>query len=218
LRSENETSRFVVARSRLATKSCSGTSSHRLHRTAEWIRDVCRRRDQKKQVPIDVVTDPAQATFKLKAALVGIKQKSTGGTIARCMFAYCIGIEEEGNVSVQLIEAGSSVMLWAYSVNKQRGGSKNQQSMAEAVAKHFIGFLANAQPAVQAAIEAAAMAPPPTTVPGPPVVAPARAPATRIAYQHQDNAHIEPAMQAEPQLDYCLQIDVLTCSAVSFPF
>jgi hypothetical protein len=29
-------------------------------------------------------------------------------------------------------------MLWAYSVNKQRGGSKNQQSMAEAVAKHFV--------------------------------------------------------------------------------
>jgi hypothetical protein len=32
-------------------------------------------------------------------------------------------------------------MLWAYSVNKQRGGSKNQQSMAEAVAKHLKEFL-----------------------------------------------------------------------------
>jgi len=30
--------------------------------------------------------------------------------------------------------------MWAYSVNKQRGG-KNQQSMAEAVAKHFKEFL-----------------------------------------------------------------------------
>jgi len=28
-------------------------------------------------------------------------------------------------------------MLWAYSANKQRGGGKNQQSMAEAVAEHF---------------------------------------------------------------------------------
>jgi len=32
-------------------------------------------------------------------------------------------------------------VLWAYSVNKQRGGNKNQQSMAEAVAKHLKEFL-----------------------------------------------------------------------------
>jgi hypothetical protein len=154
---------------------------------------------RKKQVPIDVVTDPARATVKLKAAPVEIKQESTGDKIARCMFAYCIGIEDKGNVSVQLIEAGSSKMLRAYSVNKQRGGSKNE-SMAEAVAKHFKEFLAGAQPAVQAAIEAAALAPPPTPVPAPAVVAPAPAQATPIAYQHQDNADIEPERQAEPQL------------------
>jgi hypothetical protein len=92
-------------------------------------------------VPVDVVTDPAKATFTLKAAPVEIKQESTGGKIARCLFAYCAGIEDKGNVSVQLIETSSSKMLWAYSVNKQRGGSKNQQSMAEAVAKHFKEFL-----------------------------------------------------------------------------
>jgi hypothetical protein len=68
----------------------------------------------KKQVPVVVVTDPPRATFKLKAAPVEIKQESTGGNIARCMFAYCIGIEDKGNVSVQLIEASSSKMLWAY--------------------------------------------------------------------------------------------------------
>jgi hypothetical protein len=95
----------------------------------------------KKQVPVDVVTDPTKATYTLKAAPVEIKQESTGGKIARCLFAYCAGIEDKGNVSVQLIEASSSKMLWAYSVNKQRGGSKNQQSMAEAVAKHFKEFL-----------------------------------------------------------------------------
>jgi hypothetical protein len=72
----------------------------------------------------------------LKAAPVEIKQESTGGKIARCLFAYCAGIEDKGSVSVQLIETSSTKMLWAYSVNKQRGGSKNQQSMAEAVAKH----------------------------------------------------------------------------------
>ena len=95
----------------------------------------------KKHVPIDVVTDEKKATYVLKSAPLEIKQESTGGKIARCLFAYCAGIEDKGNVSVQLIETGSSKMLWAYSVNKQRGGSKNQQSMAEAVAKHLKGFL-----------------------------------------------------------------------------
>lgn len=153
---------------------------------------------RKKQVPVDIVTDPARATFKLKAAPVEIKQESTGGKIARCMFAYCIGIEDKGNVSVKLVEASSSKMLWAYSVNKQRGGSKNQQSMAEAVAKHFKDFLAGAQPAVQTAIEAAALVPAPTPVLTPPVIAPITAPATQLSYQHQDSVHIEPAMQTAP--------------------
>jgi hypothetical protein len=153
---------------------------------------------RKKQVPVDVVTDPARATFKLKAAPVEIKQESTGGKIARCLFAYCAGIEDKGNVSVQLIDSISSKMLWAYSVNKQRGGSKNQQSMAEAVAKHFKEFLSGAQPAVQAAIEAAALAPSPGPLPTAPVLAPTPAPATPVSFQHQDGAHIEPAMQAAP--------------------
>jgi TolB-like protein len=95
----------------------------------------------KKNVPIDVVTDQTKATYVLKSAPVEVKSESTGGKIARCMFAYCAGIEDKGNVSVQLIETTSTKMLWAYSVNKQRGGSKNQQSMAEAVAKHFKEFL-----------------------------------------------------------------------------
>jgi TolB-like protein len=95
----------------------------------------------KKNVPVDIVTDQTKATYVLKSAPVEIKQESTGGKIARCLFASCAGIEDKGNVSVQLIEASSTKMLWAYSVNKQRGGSKNQQSMAEAVAKHFKEFL-----------------------------------------------------------------------------
>jgi hypothetical protein len=95
----------------------------------------------KKHVPADIVTDAKQATYVLKSAPVEIKQESTGGKIARCLFAYCAGIEDKGSVSVQLVEVGSSKMMWAYSVNKQRGGGKNQQSMAEAVAKHFKEFL-----------------------------------------------------------------------------
>jgi hypothetical protein len=42
---------------------------------------------------------------------------------------------------VQLIETNSTKVLWAYSVNKQKGGSKNSQSMAEAVAKHLREFV-----------------------------------------------------------------------------
>ena len=96
---------------------------------------------EKKNVPVDLVTDESKAVYVLKSAPVEIKQESTGGKIARCLFAYCAGIEDKGNVSVQLVETSSSKMLWAYSVNKQKGGSKNQQSMAEAVAKHFKEFL-----------------------------------------------------------------------------
>jgi hypothetical protein len=95
----------------------------------------------KKNVPVDVVTDEAKATYVLKSAPVEIQKESTGGKVARCLFAYCAGIEDKGTVSVQLIETSSTKMMWAYSVNKQRGGGKNQQSMAEAVAKHFKEFL-----------------------------------------------------------------------------
>ena len=95
----------------------------------------------KKNVPVDVVTDQSKATYILKAAPVEIKSESTGEKVTRCLFASCAGIEDKGSVSVQLIEASSTKMMWAYSVNKQRGGSKNQQSMAEAVAKHLKEFV-----------------------------------------------------------------------------
>jgi hypothetical protein len=95
----------------------------------------------KKNVPVDVVADQARANYVLKAAPVEIKTESTGGKIARCLFASCAGIEDKGNVSVQLIETSSTEVLWAYSVNKQKGGSKNSQSMAEAVAKHLKEFV-----------------------------------------------------------------------------
>ena len=95
----------------------------------------------KKNVPVDVVTDGTKASYILKAAPVEIKTESTGGKIARCLFAYCAGIEDKGNVSVQLIDTNSTKVLWAYSVAKQKGGSKNSQSMAEAVAKHLKEFV-----------------------------------------------------------------------------
>ncbi len=134
---------------------------------------------QKKGVPVDVVTDKTRAVYILRSAPVEVKSESTGGKIARCLFAYCAGIEDKGNVSVQLIEVNSTKMIWAYSVNKQRGGSKNQQSMAEAIAKHVKESLPTL-PAVSAAPA--------------PVAAPVAAPAptvTPVAYQTQ----AEPAPQ-----------------------
>jgi hypothetical protein len=142
----------------------------------------------KKNAPVDVVTDRTKATYILKAAPVEIKSESTGGKIARCLFAYCAGIEDKGNVSVQLIESGTSKMAWAYSVNKQRGGSKNSQSKAEAVAKHLKDFVSSSQTAVQAAIQAATMAPAPTP-----------AAPTPVAYQQPGSAHLDNATQTSAQ-------------------
>jgi len=95
----------------------------------------------KKGVPIDVVMDQTKAAYLLKAAPVEIKQEATGDKIARCLSASCDRIEDKGSVSVQNIEVSSSKMRCAYSVNKQRGGNKNQQSRAEAVAKHLKDFI-----------------------------------------------------------------------------
>jgi hypothetical protein len=141
----------------------------------------------KKGVPVDVVTDKNKAIYILRSAPVEVKSESTGGKIARCLFAYCAGIEDKGNVSVQLIEASSTKMVWAYSVNKQRGGSKNQQSMAEAVAKHFKEFLPNAPTIAEVTAPAPVPAPPAA-----PPTAPAPAP---VAYQQQGNAPVEPVAQ-----------------------
>jgi len=169
----------------------------------------------KKGVPVDVVTDKTKAIYVLRSAPVEVKSESTGGKIARCLFAYCAGIEDKGNVSVQLIEVGSTKMVWAYSVNKQRGGSKNQQSMAEAVAKHFKEFLPNA-PALSPAV-AVAQAPTPTPAPVEPVAAPESA-ATPVANQppvdptsakqvvpSQDNSLADAARRAK-QHKACLEL------------
>jgi hypothetical protein len=91
---------------------------------------------QKKDVPVTIVTDAAQADYTLTANDVTIHQESGAGKIARCLFAYCAGIADSGNVSVQLVDNHSKAIVWGYNVTKQRG-SGNRQSMAEAIAKHL---------------------------------------------------------------------------------
>jgi hypothetical protein len=88
-------------------------------------------------------------------------------------------------------------MVWAYSVNKQRGGSKNEQSMAEAVAKHFKEFLSSA-PAIAAA---PSLIPAPASAPTPVAAASAPAPtSTPVAYQGQNNVHVESATQSTTEV------------------
>jgi len=89
----------------------------------------------KKGVPVSVVSNRELAAFTLKAAEVQVEKQSTGSKVARCLFAYCAGIEDSASTSVTLVSK-EGIVEWSYSVNKGRG-SKNRQSMAEAIAKHL---------------------------------------------------------------------------------
>jgi hypothetical protein len=139
----------------------------------------------KKSVPVDVVTDKNKAIYILRSAPVEVKSESTGGKIARCLLAYCAGIEDKGNVSVQLIAASSTKMVWAHSVNKQRGGSKNQQqepavyggSRCQALKESFL----SGAPAI-------AEAPAPT--PAPAVAAAAEQCSRGVCDAEQDTDHL----------------------------
>jgi len=94
-----------------------------------------------KHVPVDVVLDSTKADYIIETGPVEMSKETSAGKIARCLFAYCIGIEDKGTVSVRLMDrSSSSKVLWAYSVAKQTG-AQSKQSMAEAVAKHLKRFL-----------------------------------------------------------------------------
>lgn len=91
----------------------------------------------KKHVPATIVTDMKEADYILKSAPVAAKQESAGSKFARCMFAYCAGIEGMSSVSVQLIKPADDSVLWAYQVRKGNGGPGGLQSLSEAIAKHL---------------------------------------------------------------------------------
>ncbi len=96
---------------------------------------------QKKQVPVSVLTDQGGAQYLLESTPIQVKTQTTGSKFARCIFADCIGIEDRSSVAVQLVDVKSKQIVWAYTVHKQRGGAMNDQSMAEAVAKHLKEFM-----------------------------------------------------------------------------
>jgi hypothetical protein len=93
----------------------------------------------KKNVPAQMVQTGEGADYILIPAPVEQKPESAGGKIARCMFAYCAGIEGSQTASVSLIDARTKAVVWAYNVRK--GGSSNFQSSAEACAKHLKNWL-----------------------------------------------------------------------------
>jgi hypothetical protein len=93
----------------------------------------------KKNVPAQMVQTAEAADYVLSPAPVQEKPESTGGKIARCLFAYCAGIEGSQTASVTLIDVKTNGVVWAYNVRKQ--GSSNFQSSAEACAKHLKSWL-----------------------------------------------------------------------------
>jgi len=89
----------------------------------------------KKKTPVNVVTDPALATHTLTLAPIEQETVSTGKRVVNCLFVYCAGNENKASTSVTPTNT-NGVVEWSYAVNKGRG-SKNLQSMAEAIAKHL---------------------------------------------------------------------------------
>ena len=93
----------------------------------------------KKNVPAQMVQTEEAADYILSPAPVEQKPESSAGKVARCLFAYCAGIEGSQTASVSLIDAKTKAIVWAYNVKK--GGSSNFQSSAEACAKHLKNWL-----------------------------------------------------------------------------
>jgi hypothetical protein len=99
----------------------------------------------KKHVPGTIASDKQGATLVLRSGAPAIQEEKSGlGKLARCAYALCIGIDGSLTVSVELIDAATSQIVWAYSVRKI--GAVNYQSSAEAIAKHLKGFLEQKPP------------------------------------------------------------------------
>ena len=90
-----------------------------------------------KRDPATIVLDEKTADFVLQAASVNAKEESGLSKLARCAFAYCIGIEGTSTVSVELVRVSDSAVVWAYQVRKASGGPTGIQSLSEAIAKHL---------------------------------------------------------------------------------
>ena len=93
----------------------------------------------KKQVPAVVTQNQAEAQFLLTSSVLS-KEETTGSKIARCLFMYCAGVQGNQTATVQLVNAKTGEVAWAYNVRKS--GAQAYQSTAESIAKHLKQFLA----------------------------------------------------------------------------
>ena len=93
----------------------------------------------KKHVPATIANDKPSAALVLKSGNFSTQEEKSGlGKLARCAYAFCIGIDGSQTISVELRDATDKI-IWAYSVRKI--GAASYQSSAEAIAKHLKGFL-----------------------------------------------------------------------------
>ncbi len=92
----------------------------------------------KKGVPATVTMNKETANYVLTNKVIE-KEESGASKVARCLFAYCAGINGTQTATVQLVNAKTQEVAWAYNVRKQ--GAKNFQSSAEAIAKHLKNHL-----------------------------------------------------------------------------
>ncbi len=92
----------------------------------------------KKHVPAVVTQDKEEAQFLLTSS-VDAKRESTGSIVARCLFLYCAGAAGTQTATVQLVNAKTHEVAWAYNV--QKAFAQAYQSTAEAIAKHLKKFL-----------------------------------------------------------------------------
>ncbi len=92
----------------------------------------------RKHVPAVITHNKDEAQFVLTSS-VNAKEESAGSKIARCLFLYCAGMEGSQTASVQLVNARTQEVAWAYNVRK--ASAQAYQSTAEAIAKHLKQFL-----------------------------------------------------------------------------
>jgi hypothetical protein len=93
----------------------------------------------KKKVPATIANVKPGASFVLKSGNFATQEEKSGlGKLARCAYAFCMGIDGSQTISVELRDAADKI-VWAYSVRKI--GTASYQSSAEAIAKHLKEFL-----------------------------------------------------------------------------
>jgi hypothetical protein len=98
---------------------------------------------QLKKVPVDISTKQDGVDYVLTAAKVAVTQVTTGAKFANCLFASCAGNNDKASTSVKVTQGDR--IVWSYAVAKG-WGAKNQQSMAEAIAKHFYNDFIKTRP------------------------------------------------------------------------